>query len=260
MKEYYLINEVSKITEIPVSTLRYYSNENLVTPAFRDKKNNYNYYSLEQIFNLKLINYIRNLGISLEQIKEYIFAKEDDKFEKILKEIISEIQNKIVSLKIQKKILEKHLMNYKVNKNVELDTPFIKVFEDIKGIEISSEEKIFEKSSLKFEYKYFGFKIFQKELESEIKYSHLYISFKNRDNKSVILKKGSYICMWGESFFKKEDIFNSIKKAREWSRLKDISISQKAFIFFEDEYTLFKESSKVRYLVMIPVDNKKPVL
>ena len=54
MKEYYLINEVSKITEIPVSTLRYYSNENLVTPAFKDKSNNYNYYSLEQIFNLKL--------------------------------------------------------------------------------------------------------------------------------------------------------------------------------------------------------------
>ena len=81
MKEYYLINEVSKITEIPVSTLRYYSNENLVTPAFRDKSNNYNYYSLEQIFNLKLINYIRNLGISLEQIKEYIFTKEEDKFE-----------------------------------------------------------------------------------------------------------------------------------------------------------------------------------
>ena len=66
--------------------------------------------------------------------------------------------------------------------------------------------------------------------------------------------------MWGESFFKKEDIFNSIKKAREWSRLKDISISQKAFIFFEDEYTLFKESSKIRYLVMIPVDNKKPAI
>ncbi len=84
----------SKITEIPVSTLRYYSTENLVTPAFKDKNNNYNYYSLEQIFNLKLINYIRNMGISLEQIKEYIFNKEEDNFEKILKEIISEIQIK----------------------------------------------------------------------------------------------------------------------------------------------------------------------
>lgn len=257
MKEYYLINEVSKITEIPVSTLRYYSNENLVTPAFRDKKNNYNYYSLEQIFNLKLINYIRNLGISLEQIKEYIFAKEDGSFENILKEIISEVQNKIISLKNQKKILEKHLINYELNKNIELDVPFIKVFEDIRGTEISSEEKIFEKSSLKFEYKYFGFKVFQKELENETKYSHLYISFKNRDNKSVILNKGSYICMWSESFFKKDDIFNSIERVREWSRLKNILISQEAFIFFEDEYTLFKENSKIRYLIMILVGSEK---
>lgn len=256
MKEYYLINEVSKITEIPVSTLRYYSNENLVTPAFRDKSNNYNYYSLEQIFNLKLINYIRNLGISLEQIKEYIFTKEEDKFEKILKEIISEVQNKIVCLKNQKKILEKHLMNHKTGKNIELDIPFIKGFEDIKGTEISQEEKIFEKFPLKFEYKYFGFKFLKNDLQEEIKGSHLYISFKNRENKSVVLNKGSYICMWSESLFKKEDISNSIERVQKWAELKDILISQNIFVFFEEEYTLFKENSKIRYLVMIPIDNE----
>lgn len=257
MKEYYLINEVSKITEIPVSTLRYYSNENLVTPAFRDKSNNYNYYSLEQIFNLKLINYIRNLGISLEQIKEYVFVREDDKFEKILKEIISEVQNKIISLKIQKKILEKHLINYKVNKNAELDIPFIKRFEDIRGIEISSDKKIFQKFSLKFDYKYFGFKFFKDGSQEEIEGSHLYISFKNKDNKSIIVNNGDYVCMRSESFFKRSDILENIGKVQEWSKLQKILISKDAFIFFEEEYTLFKENSKVKYIIMLPVNEKK---
>ena len=63
--------------------------------------------------------------------------------------------------------------------------------------------------------------------------------------------------MWSESFFKKDDIFNSIERVREWSRLKNILISQEAFIFFEDEYTLFKENSKIRYLIMILVGSEK---
>lgn len=257
MKEYYLINEVSKITEIPVSTLRYYSTENLVTPAFKDKNNNYNYYSLEQIFNLKLINYIRNMGISLEQIKEYIFNKEEDNFEKILKEIISEIQNKIINLKMQKKIIEKHLMNYKVNKNVELNIPFIKKFEDIKGMEISSDAKKVQKFSLRFDYKYFGLKFSKNDSQEDIMGSHLYIAFKNKDNKSVVMSNGNYVCIRSESFFRRDDILENIKKVQKWSESQKILISKEAFVFFEEEYTLFKENSKIKYIIMLPVNKEK---
>lgn len=257
MKEYYLINEVSKITEIPVSTLRYYSTENLITPAFKDKNNNYNYYSLEQIFNLKLINYIRNLGISLEQIKEYVLNKGEDNLEKILKEIISEIQNKIINLKMQKKIIEKHLINYKVSKNVELNIPFIKEFEDIKGIEISSDKKVFQKFSLKFDYKYFGLKFSKNDSQEDIIGSHLYISFKNKDNKAIIANNGNYVCIQSESFFRRDDILENIRKVQKWSESQKILISEDAFVFFEEEYTLFKENSKAKYIIMLPINKER---
>ena len=49
MEGYLTIGEISKLTGVPISTLRYYDSEGIILPLYKDKKNNYRYYSEIQI-------------------------------------------------------------------------------------------------------------------------------------------------------------------------------------------------------------------
>jgi len=63
------IGEFSKLTNVPIRTLRYYDEINLFIPITIDYFTGYRYYSEEQIEDLKLINKLKKLGFSLEEIK-----------------------------------------------------------------------------------------------------------------------------------------------------------------------------------------------
>lgn len=65
----YKINEVSKLTNIPVSTLHYYEELNLLTP--QRNKNNYRIYSSQDIEWINFIKRIKETGMSLKEIKRY---------------------------------------------------------------------------------------------------------------------------------------------------------------------------------------------
>lgn len=66
--------------------------------------------------------------------------------------------------------------------------------------------------------------------------------------------------MRSESFFKRSDILKNIRKIQKWSRLQKILISKDAFVFFEEEYTLFEENSKVKYIIILLINEKLLVI
>ena len=63
------IGEFSKLCRVPVSALRYYSDIGLLPPAHTDSFTNYRYYSADQLPHLNRILALRDLGLSLDQIK-----------------------------------------------------------------------------------------------------------------------------------------------------------------------------------------------
>ncbi|MBO0475430.1 MerR family transcriptional regulator [Vagococcus sp. DIV0080] len=65
----YKINEISKITSIPISTLRYYEELNLLKPS-RDQ-NNYRIYSVKDLEWINFIKRIKETGMSLKDIQIY---------------------------------------------------------------------------------------------------------------------------------------------------------------------------------------------
>lgn len=69
------IGDFSKLCRIPVSTLRYYADIGLLEPQHIDKFTSYRYYSVEQLPKLNRILALRDLGFTLEQIKQFL---EDD--------------------------------------------------------------------------------------------------------------------------------------------------------------------------------------
>ena len=72
MKSKFTIGELSKLFNISTTALRYYDEIDLFKPNYINKENNYRYYTVEQFEYLNTIIYLKNLGVSLKEIKETI--------------------------------------------------------------------------------------------------------------------------------------------------------------------------------------------
>jgi effector-binding domain-containing protein len=62
------IGEFSKLSQVPVKTLRYYDEIGLLHPENVDESNGYRFYSPNQLSRLNMILALKDLGFSLEQV------------------------------------------------------------------------------------------------------------------------------------------------------------------------------------------------
>ncbi|MDP4095831.1 MerR family transcriptional regulator [Paenibacillus sp. P96] len=66
------ISDFSKLSQVPVKTLRFYDQLELFKPAYTDKHNGYRYYTSDQLLLLHRILAFKDLGFTLEQIKQLL--------------------------------------------------------------------------------------------------------------------------------------------------------------------------------------------
>ena len=66
------IGEFSKIAQVPASQLRYYDEIGLFTPIHSDRETGYRFYSVQQLTQLNRILALKDLGLSLEQVKRLV--------------------------------------------------------------------------------------------------------------------------------------------------------------------------------------------
>lgn len=64
------IGDFSRLCRVPTTLIRYYAQIGLFEPAHTDKFTGYRYYSLDQLPRLNRILALKDLGLSLEQIKQ----------------------------------------------------------------------------------------------------------------------------------------------------------------------------------------------
>ncbi|NNG00253.1 MAG: MerR family transcriptional regulator [Desulfobacteraceae bacterium] len=64
------IGEMSKLARLPVSTLRYYDEINLLKPDHTDPVTKYRYYRAHQLYDVNFINTWKELHFSLDDIKQ----------------------------------------------------------------------------------------------------------------------------------------------------------------------------------------------
>lgn len=96
------IGELSKLTEVSVSALRYYEEVGILKPIHKEE-NNYRYYSTEDISIVSFIKKSQHLGFSLEQIKNILREREQGHspcptVKKIAQVKIQELRKKIKEL------------------------------------------------------------------------------------------------------------------------------------------------------------------
>ncbi|CAJ1001391.1 MerR family transcriptional regulator [Brevibacillus aydinogluensis] len=66
------ISEFSKLSQVPAKTLRFYDQIDLLKPAYTDQQSGYRYYKSEQLLDLHRILAFKDLGFTLEQIKQLL--------------------------------------------------------------------------------------------------------------------------------------------------------------------------------------------
>lgn len=93
------IGDFSKLTGLPVKTLRYYDDIDLFKPIDVDLFTGYRYYSKEQVKDLELINKLKNIGFTLEEIKNSWDNFNEELFLEKKKKLLMEIELKNNSIK-----------------------------------------------------------------------------------------------------------------------------------------------------------------
>ena len=97
MKGKFLIGELSRLFNISKDTLRYYDKIDLLKPDY-DSENGYRYYNVRKFFQLSRILFLKQLNISLKDIKKYINNKNTSNLITLLKNKEVEIDKKINDL------------------------------------------------------------------------------------------------------------------------------------------------------------------
>lgn len=93
----YKIGDFSRLSKTTIKTLRYYEKEKLLIPAFIDPNTGYRYYETKQLVELSKIISLRQVGLSIKDIRS----------------ILNGIDMKIL-LKQRKREIEKNLVLYNV--------------------------------------------------------------------------------------------------------------------------------------------------
>lgn len=121
-KETFLtISQFSKIAEISRKTLIFYDNIGLFCPEFTDD-NGYRYYSHEQIYIISAITILKELGMSLSEIKQYMDKRNIDHAVSLLNAQNDVINDKIQKLKNTQNMLLSKLESLSNSRNI---TPYL---------------------------------------------------------------------------------------------------------------------------------------
>lgn len=202
MKKLLTVNEFAKMHNVNKRTLHYYDEINLFKPAII-KENNYRYYTYEQNNIFEYIRFLKKLGLSIEEIRNYLKNINEETFSDLATYKIDEIDNKINELIEIKNILKerldninkyKHIKDYEIfieenktryietipfNNDIDLEDSYIYI-KDFWGIETIN--------------KGVGSVIKQKSvLDRNFTYDGLFTFTKDKKNKK--LDKGTYLVM-----------------------------------------------------------------
>ncbi|MCI8661907.1 MAG: MerR family transcriptional regulator [Hungatella sp.] len=115
MKEKMTVGEFAKLKNISQETLRHYDRMGLLKPQWTDEMTGYRYYSIFQYETLSTISELRDLGMPLKEIKEFLEKRDVDRTLLLLEERHQQLSLEIQRLSvIEKRIAHKlaHLKKY----------------------------------------------------------------------------------------------------------------------------------------------------
>lgn len=103
------IGKMAQINHVTIATLRLYDEKNLLKPRYVDPQSGYRYYDVQQNAVLDMIAYMKELGMSLIEIKEVLDSKDITLIESVLAKKNDQIHKEIKDLKAKHEAIERSI-------------------------------------------------------------------------------------------------------------------------------------------------------
>lgn len=110
---YISIGEMAKMNRTTVPTLRLYDSMNLLTPCYVDEKTCYRYYDIKQNARLDMIQYMKELGMELKEIKSILDRKDLDLIEDVLMQKKEQTLQEMQELKFKMEAIDRTVASIK---------------------------------------------------------------------------------------------------------------------------------------------------
>lgn len=106
------IGKMAKLNNISEQALRLYDRIGLLKPDYVDKQTGYRFYNIKQCARLDMIQYMKELGMSLKQIKEHLDRQDIGVIQEVLKRQKKLIDEKIEELNQKQKAVIRSIESY----------------------------------------------------------------------------------------------------------------------------------------------------
>lgn len=123
-QNYFTAGELAKLFNISKQTLLYYDKIDLLSPDYISE-NGYRHYSIKQYLDLEIIVNLRNLNISIADIKEFLDHRGKDKFEQVIQKKRTECREIIKDNERVLRALENVTDNLTMFDHIILDQPLL---------------------------------------------------------------------------------------------------------------------------------------
>lgn len=268
-EEYLSITDMAKLRNVTTETLRHYDRIGLLQPDFVNE-HNVRYYSVLKYEKLGTIKELKQLGMSLSEIKAYFENRNYQSSRELLEKQNQLIQNQIKSLTyLQEKINSKLSLMDSLEGNVKTGEPYIKILP--KRYYIPTENKVENEIELAYEAMKLEQKIYEKEeylpIYATARYAGIF-SLEERNEKSVqvimftenlagmrdtrVLPGGKFLCVQKRgSFWERKEcirLLYQVIRDREYKILKPIVIENVLV-----DYTITDREEERLFEFQIPI-------
>ncbi|MFP5163222.1 MerR family transcriptional regulator [Staphylococcus equorum] len=119
-EKYFKTNEFAKLNGVSKQKIIFYHKKGLLFPSFISESG-YRYYSLKKMEQMTFIKLLTSLGLSLKEIKDYMYIKSPENFLELLKEQKQEITKQRKELIKNEALINRKIELLENNLNTDFD-------------------------------------------------------------------------------------------------------------------------------------------
>ena len=109
-ENYISIGEMAKMNQTTVTTLRLYDSMGLLKPCYIDKNSHYRYYDIKQNARFDMIQYMKELGMELREIKDVFDQRDLNLIEDFLRKKKEQARQQLIDIRLKLLPLTEPLM------------------------------------------------------------------------------------------------------------------------------------------------------
>ncbi len=151
MEDYLKVSEIGSLFGLGVQTLHYYDKVGILKPELRDPETGYRKYRFDQIYQLASIRYMRKMGYSIDEIREFQDGRTPEDTIQHLRDRSAVLRKQWEELmRVDEAIMRKIQFIESAMKDLEPDSLRVCDLEDRYYIPIGTEEEIYMDESFYF--------------------------------------------------------------------------------------------------------------